>query len=108
MQVQFIIVFGSRWHFRPFPGSWKGKLNCPECAKPELMHEKRAFKAFTLYWWPLWRTEDGGKLVECQGCGGHFERPKELLALLSGEEPEPLAPSDQVPLPQRVDAATVH
>lgn len=74
----FIIVFGTRWHFRDRPGGFRGDLSCPECQRREYFVEKDAFKAFTLYWWPLFRTEEGGTLVECQRCQGRFEKPSEL------------------------------
>ena len=78
VQLAFIIVFGTRWHFRAVRGGWDGKLNCPHCACPQRFVQKRAFKAFTLYWWPLFRVEDGGELVECQACGRRYDLPVEL------------------------------
>ena len=88
MDLSFIIVFGTRWHFRPVPGGWAGVLSCPDCRRPELFRTREAFKAFTLYWFPLVRTEEGGQVVECGGCSGHFVPPDELEGLLS---PEPSA-----------------
>jgi hypothetical protein len=76
----FIIVFGTRWHFKAPRGGFRGVLDCPDCGRPRNMVEKHAFKAFTLYWWPVWRLEDGGHVVECEVCEGHFELPKELRA----------------------------
>jgi hypothetical protein len=78
MDLSFIIVFGTRWTFRPVRGGWKGALNCPDCARPELFEEKEAVKAFTVYWWSVWTVERGGRLVECQRCRGRFELPEEL------------------------------
>jgi len=76
--LSFIIVFGTRWHFRASKGGWDGVLNCPVCQQPERMVQEHAFKAFTLYWWPLFRTEDGGELVRCTGCSVRFDVPPEL------------------------------
>ena len=64
MDLAFIIVFGTRWHFRRVRGGWRGVLNCPQCVSPQLFQEMEAFKAFTLYWKPLWTLERGGRLVE--------------------------------------------
>ena len=83
--LSFIIVFGTRWHFRPTEGGWDGVLNCPVCQGPERMTQQQAFKAFTLYWWPLYRTEEGGELVRCTTCGTRFHLPAELE---SGGPPE--------------------
>jgi hypothetical protein len=74
----FIIVFGTRWHFRPKEGGFKGHLTCTTCHGPEFFVEKEAFKAFTIYWWAAFRTEDGGSLVECSRCAGRFCMPAEL------------------------------
>ncbi len=74
----FIIVFGTRWHFRPVDDGFRGHLTCPTCQGPEFFVEKEAFKAFTIYWWAAFRTEDGGRLVECSRCGGRFCPPVEL------------------------------
>ncbi len=74
----FIIVFGTRWHFRPRKGGFRGYLTCQTCQGPEFFVEKDAFKAFTIYWWAAFRTEDGGTLVECSRCGGRFCVPPEL------------------------------
>lgn len=78
MQLDFIIVFGTRWHFRTVKGGWDGVLNCPDCRSPQRFLEKEAFRAFTLYWMPLFRTADGGHLVECSQCQGRFDLPQEL------------------------------
>ncbi len=78
MDVAFIIVFGTRWTFRPIKGGWKGTLTCPDCKAFEIFEEKEAIKAFTVYWWSLWTVEDGGRLVECRRCRGKFEVPPEL------------------------------
>lgn len=77
----FIIVFGTRWHFRPRDGGFRGHLTCPTCQGPEYFVEKDAFKAFTIYWWAAVRTEDGGSLVECSRCGGRFCMPPELSSI---------------------------
>ena len=79
MKLAFIIILGTRWHFKVRKDSWAGILNCPDCEVPRAFLEKDAFKAFTLYWWPVFRTEDGGQVVECLHCGGRFEPPDELL-----------------------------
>ena len=76
----FIIVFGTRWHFRPVKDGFRGYLTCPTCQGPEFFVEKNAFKAFTIYWWAAVRIEDGGALVECSRCGGQFCKPSELEA----------------------------
>lgn len=76
--LSFIIVFGTRWHFKRTDGGWDGTLNCPVCNEPKRMMQQHAFKAFTLYWWPLFRTEDGGQLLQCGGCGVRFDLPPEL------------------------------
>ena len=78
MDLSFIVVFGTRWTFRSVSGGWQGVLNCPDCRAPQVFEEKEAVKAFTLYWKPLWTVARGGRLVECQHCGGHFEVPEEL------------------------------
>ncbi len=78
MQLDFIIIFGTRWHFRRVRDGWDGVLNCPECGRPERFEEHEAFKAFTLYWFPLYRTEDGGRIVVCSRCKGRFHPPPEL------------------------------
>ncbi len=76
--LSFIIVFGTRWHFKPTPSGWDGTLNCPVCKVPSRMVQQHAFKAFTLYWWPLFRVEDGGELLQCTGCKVRFELLPEL------------------------------
>lgn len=76
--LSFIVVFGTRWHFKVTPGGWDGTLNCPQCKVPHRMVQQHAYKAFTLYWWPLFRTEDGGQLLQCTGCGVRFHLPPEL------------------------------
>jgi len=78
VKLAFILVLGTRWHFRVRKDSWVGALNCPDCQQPRPFIEKDAFKAFTLYWWPVFRTEDGGQVVECLHCGGRFVPPDEL------------------------------
>ena len=78
MDLSFIIVFGTRWHFRPTDGGWDGHLNCPVCKQPQRMVQETAFKAFTLYWWPLFKTEDGGQLVRCMACSTRYFLPSEL------------------------------
>jgi len=76
--LSFIIVFGTRWHFRASEGGWDGDLNCPVCRGPQRMVQQHAFKAFTVYWWPLFRTDDGGELVQCTQCAVRFCLPWEL------------------------------
>jgi len=76
--VSFIVIFGTRWTFRPVTGGWDGKLNCPDCGVPTRMVEQEAVKAFTLYWFPLWTLEHGGRLVECRECFSKWELPPEL------------------------------
>ena len=88
MDLSFIIVIGTRWHFRRIAGGWDGVLNCPACESPQHFVEKEAFKALTLYWFPLFRTEHGGRLVECSGCKGKFDFPEFLpVSGRSGEFP---------------------
>ena len=87
MDLSFIIVFGTRWHFRDSPGVAEIVLNCPVCARPEPMQRQDAFKAFTLYWWPLFKVRDGGSLLRCGSCGERFHVPPEL-----GGEPRDRAP----------------
>lgn len=88
--LSFIIVFGTRWHFKRTVDGWDGTLNCPVCKVPTQMIQQHAFKAFTLYWWPLFRTEDGGELLQCVRCRQRFE----LLPELS---PEGSAVEEEVP-----------
>ena len=76
--VQFIVIFGTRWTFKSAPGGWDGKLNCPDCGVPTRMVELDAIKAFTLYWFPLLKLENGGRLLECRDCLGKWELPPEL------------------------------
>ena len=78
MDVAFIIVFGTRWTFRPVQGGWKGILTCPDCRSMEEFEEKEAIKAFTVYWWSVWTVERGGRLMECKRCQGKFDVPPEL------------------------------
>lgn len=87
MKLAFIIILGTRWHFKVRKDSWAGILSCPDCVAPTAFLEKDAFKAFTLYWWPMFRTEDGGQVVECLDCGGRFDPPEEL------RRHRPMAPS---------------
>jgi uncharacterized C2H2 Zn-finger protein len=94
--LSFIIVFGTRWHFRPTRGGWDGVLNCPVCDSPQRMVQQHAFKAFTLYWWPLFRTEEGGELVRCTHCGVRFELPRELTQPRSAL-PGAIAPAGHPP-----------
>ena len=90
MDLSFIVIFGTRWHFRDLRDGWKGHLVCPACQGPEPFVEQEAFKAFTVYWFPLFRTEEGGRLVSCQRCNGKFEKPD---VLLSGTAPQPEIPA---------------
>ncbi len=83
MLAVFIIILGTRWHFRVLRDSWSGVLNCPDCQQPRPFLEKEAFKAFTLYWWPVFRTQTGGRVVECMNCSGKFVPPEELCLGLS-------------------------
>jgi hypothetical protein len=76
--VSFIVIFGTRWTFRPVVGGWDGKLNCPDCRQPTRMVELEAVKAFTLYWFSLWKLESGGRLLECKECFSKFHLPPEL------------------------------
>ena len=78
VDLSFIIVFGTRWHFRDSPGVAELVLNCPLCRRPEPMQRQEAFKAFTLYWWPLFKVRDGGSLLRCTECGERFHLPPEL------------------------------
>ena len=79
LKLAFIIVLGTRWHFRVRRDSWSGVLNCPICELPRAFVEKDAIKAFTLYWWPLFTTERAGQVVECMHCKGRFFPPDELV-----------------------------
>ena len=96
MDLSFIVIFGTRWHFRDLRDGWKGRLTCPACQGPERFVEQEAFKAFTVYWFPLFRTEDGGRLVACRRCNGKFEKP---TVLLSGTAPRPGTPGPPVERP---------
>jgi hypothetical protein len=78
VKLAFIIVFGTRWHFRPRDGGFQGFLNCPGCREPTRMVQEHAFQAFTLYFWPLFTVQDAGDLLLCTECGGRFDLPPEL------------------------------
>jgi len=43
-----------------------------------------AFKAFTVYWYPLFRTQEAGRLVECSVCTGKFDLPTEVFGAALG------------------------
>jgi len=85
VDLAFIVIFGTRWHFKPVQGGWTGPLNCPDCQRPQPFVEKEAFKAFTVYWFPLFRTEEAGRLVECSVCSGKFNRPEEVFGAAPGD-----------------------
>ncbi len=84
MDLAFIIIFGTRWHFKPVSGGWTGPLNCPGCQRSQHFVEMEAFKAFTVYWFPLFRTQEAGRLVECSVCTGKFDRPEEVFGAALG------------------------
>lgn len=81
----FIVVFGTLWHFRRVKGGWTGVLSCPDCQEPRVFIEKEAFKAFSIYWFPVVRVEDGGRLVECGTCEGKFDCPAEIAPGFAGD-----------------------
>lgn len=84
MDLAFIIIFGTRWHFKPVLGGWTGRLNCPGCQRSQDFVEMEAFKAFTVYWYPLFRTQEAGRLVECSVCTGKFDLPTEVFGAALG------------------------
>jgi uncharacterized C2H2 Zn-finger protein len=80
--LPLILVFGTKWHFKDVDG-FDGALRCPKCDQVRFMKERQAYKAFTLYWWPVWTLEDGDRVVECDRCQTRFEVPPEVA------EPDP-------------------
>ncbi len=76
--MQFIIIWGSKTVFRPVAGGWRGKLDCPQCGTVRSFVEKQPVKLFTLYWIPLFPTSRGAPFIECETCGGKFDRPAEI------------------------------
>jgi hypothetical protein len=85
VDLAFIIIFGTRWHFKPIVDGWTGTLSCPGCQRDQHFVEMEAFKAFTVYWFPLFRTEHAGRLVECSVCDGKFERPEAIFGTVPGD-----------------------
>ena len=99
MKVAFLIVFGTRWLFRPVSGGWDGRLNCPVCRLPKRMVEKEALKAFTVYGFPVFIRQRAGHLIECDECFTKFRVPPEVLAATGRDPGVPSEPAPLVPAP---------
>lgn len=78
MTSAFIIIWGSKYVFRPVEGGWRGMLHCPQCGDGRSFVEKQPVKYFTIYWMPLFATSREASFIECEVCGGRFDRPDEL------------------------------
>jgi len=51
----------------------KGQFYCPGCRAMRPYKKKKAAKYFTLYFIPLFATENYGEYVECQTCGSTWK-----------------------------------
>ena len=80
IELAFLIIWGHKWQFKPVAGGWRGNLHCPQCGTIRSFHEKQPVKYFTLYWIPLFPTSRGESFIECDTCGGRFNKPGELDA----------------------------
>ncbi len=78
MTPAFIIIWGSKYVFKPVEGGWHGQLHCPQCGAARSFVEKQPVKYFTLYWLPLFPTSREDPFIECTACGGRFDRPEDL------------------------------
>jgi predicted RNA-binding Zn-ribbon protein involved in translation (DUF1610 family) len=60
-----MIIWGSRGREIELSS---GQFHCPKCDTIRQYKHKRAAKYFTLYFIPLFQTENLGEFVECQFC----------------------------------------
>ena len=50
-----------------------GEFYCPRCMTIKRYTRKEVCRRFTLYFIPLWKTEDLGEVVECRACGQGYK-----------------------------------
>lgn len=65
-----MIIWGSRGKESEVA---RGQFHCPQCDTPVPYVHKKVARYFTLYFIPLFKTEDLGEYVECGGCRGTFK-----------------------------------
>jgi hypothetical protein len=68
----FFIIWGSKWKYEKKPGGMVVNKFCPNCKRQEDMFEVIPKKYFTLYWIPLFSTEQKDPLLECPNCHEKF------------------------------------
>jgi zinc-ribbon family len=80
-----MIIWGSRGREKVL-GS--GQFYCPQCNTTRSYKHKRLAKYFTLYFIPLFQTEDLGEYVQCDHCKQTYK--PEVLTY------KPLSPAEQL------------
>jgi hypothetical protein len=78
-----MIIWGSKVREKEIAA---GQFNCPNCRTTRAYKHKRVDKYFSLYFIPLFKTQDLGEYVECQVCLQKY-KPE----VLSYKEPSPAA-----------------
>lgn len=90
-----MIIWGSRGREIELSS---GQFHCPKCDTTRQYKHKRVAKYFTLYFIPLFQTENLGEIVECQFC--HQTYKPEVLSY------EPPSPADKILLAVRSELET--
>lgn len=65
-----MIIWGSRVRYKDIG---QGEFYCPRCRDKRPYKHKQAARYFTLYFIPLFATQQLGEVVECQVCKTAFE-----------------------------------
>jgi RNA polymerase subunit RPABC4/transcription elongation factor Spt4 len=65
-----MIIWGSKGKIRKLE---TGQFYCPNCREMRGYIRKRVSKYFTLYFVPLFETENKGEYIECQACGNSYK-----------------------------------
>ncbi len=68
----FFIIWGSKWKYERKQGGMMVNKTCPACLREGVFFEVIPKKYFTLYWIPLFSTEQKSSLLECPNCHEKF------------------------------------
>lgn len=79
-----MIIWGSRVRTKTIG---QGNFYCPKCREQRAYLHKQAARYFTLYFIPLFPTQQLGEMIECQTCKVAFETG--VLLLRGGEKGKP-------------------
>ncbi len=69
-----MLIWGSKGKVKDLES---GQFYCPHCGELRPYTHKKIAKYFTLYFIPLFETENKGEFIECGACGQFF--PPEVL-----------------------------